>query len=245
MKIEKKIHYCWFGGNPLPESVEYCIQSWKKYCPDYEIIQWNESNFDVQQNRYMREAYQQKKWAFVSDYARLKIIYDQGGIYLDTDVELVRSLDTLLEQEGFMGFQNKETVATGLGFGAVAGHCLIKALLDDYEEISFFNRDGSMDLTPCPNRNTACMVQLGLQADGTRQTLQGIEIYPAEYFSPLDWKTGKLKLTENSYSIHRYDASWLDKKEHRWMKVQQVIGEKNCYRIRYSIPERLKKLFGR
>ena len=131
--IEKKIHYCWFGGNPLPELALKCIESWKKCCPDYEIIEWNGSNFDVTQNQYCREAYEAKKWAFVSDYARLKIIYDHGGIYLDTDVELLKPLTPFIQDGyGFIGFQNEEQVNTGLGFAAPQANCCVKQMLDAY-----------------------------------------------------------------------------------------------------------------
>ena len=125
MKIPKVIHYCWFGGNPKPKLVQKCIHSWKKYCPDYEIIEWNESNFDISScPLYVRQAYDVKKWAFVSDYARLKIIHTCGGIYLDTDVELIKSLDSLLEYNAFFGFEDGKYVATGLGFGAVSDNCV-------------------------------------------------------------------------------------------------------------------------
>lgn len=242
MSIPKKIHYCWFGRQPLPKSVSNCIASWKHYCPDYEIIQWNESNFDVNAIRYTREAYEKKQWAFVSDYARIKIIYENGGIYLDTDVELIKPLNSLLQYEGFMGFQNRETIATGLGFGAVARHPVIRALLEDYKTISFVKEDGSIDQTPCPDRNTKCLQQLGLKADGTRQELWGIQIFPSEYFSPMDWKSGQIKKTVNTYSIHHYAASWLTKEEYRWMKVQQLIGTFAYNKLRYGIVNKFCKL---
>lgn len=235
MSIPKKIHYCWFGKNPLPKAVLKCIESWKRYCPDYEIIQWNESNFNVHEIQYTSEAYANQKWAFVSDYARLKVIYENGGIYLDTDVELIQSLDSLLEYEGFLGFQNKETVATGLGFGAIAGHSVLQAMLEDYHGLSFLRADGSMDITPCPDRNTKCLERLGLDVNGTRQELQGIQIFPSEYFSPMDWRTGKINTTANTYSIHHYEASWLSKEELRWMKVQQLIGTPAYNRLRGGV----------
>ena len=241
MSIPKKIHYCWFGKNSLPKSVLKCIESWKCYCPDYEIIQWNETNFDINEISYTKEAYKQGKWAFVSDYARLKIVYENGGIYLDTDVELIKSLDSLLKYDGFMGFQNNETVATGLGFGAIAGHSVMKLLLEDYFEIPFLREDGTMDLTPCPDRNTKCLEQLGMRVDGTRQDIKGIQIFPAEYFSPLDWKTGKIKKTMNTYSIHHYEASWLSKGEFRWMKIRQCIGTFAYNKLRYGIVARILK----
>lgn len=241
MSIPKKIHYCWFGRQPIPKSVLDCIASWKHYCPDYEIIQWNEDNFDVDTIRYTREAYAKKQWAFVSDYARIKIIYENGGIYLDTDVELVRSLNSLLEYDGFMGFQDRENVATGLGFGAVAGHPVLRLLLKDYHTIPFVKEDGSMDQTPCPDRNTKCLKKLGLKSDGTRQELQGMQIFPSEYFSPMDWKSGRIHRTTNTYSIHHYAASWLTKEEYRWMKVQQLLGTFLYSKLRYGIVNKFWK----
>lgn len=245
MKIPKVIHYCWFGKNPLPKSALTCIESWKRYCSDYEIIEWNETNFDINSNHYVKEAYENKKWAFVSDYVRLKVIYDYGGIYLDTDVELIQSLDSLLDYEGFMGFQNKETVATGLGFGAVINHQVIRYLLEDYQDIPFMKEDGTMDMTPCPDRNTSCLERLGLKVDGTRQEILGMQIFPADYFSPMDWKTGRINTTKNTFSIHRYDASWLDKEERRWMKVQQLVGTNVYNKLRYSVWGRIRRLFDR
>lgn len=241
MSIPKKIHYCWFGKAPLPKSVLQCMESWRRYCPDYEIIEWNETNFDVNAVRYTKEAHDRKKWAFVSDYARLKIIYENGGIYLDTDVELIKPLDPLLEYEGFMGFQNDGTVATGLGFGAVAGHPLIRAMLDDYMEIPFLKEDKTMDLTACPVRNTKRLESLGLRSDGTRQEILGVQIFPAEYFSPMDWRNGKLRKTAATYSIHRYDASWLSREEQRWVRLRHLIGTTAYNKLRYGVVRRLKK----
>ena len=154
MSIPKVIHYCWFGKGEMPKIAKKCIKSWEKYCPDYEIICHNEDNFDLSQNRYMREAYEEIKWAFVSDFARLKIIYDNGGIYLDTDVELIKPIDDLLENKGFMGFDEKGIDATGLGNGAEKGNEIIGEFLKDYYDIPFVLPDGSYDLTPCPDRNT-------------------------------------------------------------------------------------------
>lgn len=256
MAIPKVIHYCWFGKKPLPRKVEKCIASWKRYCPDYEIIQWDETNFDVGQNRYIREAYESEKWAFVSDYARLKIIYENGGIYLDTDVKLIKPLDDLLQYDGFMGFQNREiinekvyeTVATGLGFGAAPHHPIIKILLKDYLEIPFLSGDGTMDLTPCPIRNTKALMGQGLKADGSRQEICGMQIFPAEYFCPLDRSTARMKITANTYSIHLFWATWYDKKEKKWLILQKLIGSSACYTLRYqtlcTVKNQIKKLLG-
>lgn len=234
MSIPKKIHYCWFGGKPLPKNALKCIRSWQKFCPDYQIIQWNESNFDFSGNRYALEALSAGKWAFVSDYARLKIIYEFGGIYLDTDVELLRSLDPLLDSEGFIGLQPDGLAATGLGFGAVKGHAVIHALLDDYKNIPFLKPDGKEDLTPCPDRNTQTLLHLGLTPDvRSIQNVGNLLIYPPEYFCPKDFYTGKTRITRNSYSIHHYDASWLSPEKRayaahlrRMQNLEHLLGTK-------------------
>jgi len=230
MSIPKVIHYCWFGGNPLPADVQRCIESWKKYCPDYEIRRWDESNFDCTQNLYARQALKAKKWAFASDYARLKIVYDEGGIYLDTDVELLRPLDDLLELPGFMGFEPSYpggafpcVVATGLGFGAQKGNAVVGALLHDYDGIPFYREDGKQDITPCPERNTATLVKLGLVPDNRRQTVGGVEIFPSDYFCPMNYMTGETNITENTYSIHLYQMSWKSPFD---QKIKKLFGAK-------------------
>ena len=226
MSIPKVIHYCWFGKGKMPPLAEKCIKSWKKYCPDYEIICWNEDNFDVTQNRYMREAYEAKKWAFVSDFARLKVIYDQGGIYLDTDVELLKPIDKLLENSGFMGFDEKGIIATGLGFGAEAGNEIVGAFLKDYDDISFILPDGSFDLTPCPDRNTAALKRLGMDTAPKDQIFMGVRFIPDEYLCPMDYYTGKKTITKNTYSIHHYSASWTSKVTKRTTRIKRIIGVK-------------------
>ena len=209
--IPKIIHYCWFGGNPLPDSVLKCIESWKKHCPDFEIKQWDESNYDVNACAYTREAYEAKKWAFVSDFARLDIIYNNGGIYLDTDVELVRTLDDeLLSNDCFLAIeQPSHLIATGLGFGAVKGSKAINEMLAEYDGAKFTLAKNIYDQVPCPTRNTKPFLKYGFKKNiSAPVTLGGAKIYPPEYFCPFERKKGKLEITENTYSIHRYDASW-------------------------------------
>ena len=238
MSIPKVIHYCWFGGNPLPKPVKKCIRSWEKYCPDYKIIRWDESNFDISENRYAAEAYACKKWAFVSDYARLKIICDQGGIYLDTDVELLRPLDDLLDYQGFLGFQEGNSVATGLGFGAEAGQPMVRAMLDDYRDIPFLRGDGTRDMTPCPVRNTNSLLPFGLRADGTRQEVCGLQFFPQDYFCPISHRTGELHITNNTYSIHHFDGSWVEDKRHlhflRTVRIKQKVPPTVYRALRFS-----------
>ena len=210
----------------MPAIAEKCIKSWKKYCPDYEIVCWNEDNFDLTQNRYMREAYEAGKWAFVSDFARLKIIYDHGGIYLDTDVEIIKPIDPLLENNGFMGFDEKGIVATGLGFGAEAGNEIVGAFLRDYDDWPFVLADGSYDLTPCPDRNTAALKRLGMDTENTDQVFMGVKFLPREYLCPMDYYTGKKTITKHTYSIHHYCASWTSKVTKRTTRIKRIIGLK-------------------
>ncbi len=226
MSIPKVIHYCWFGKGKMPAIAEKCIKSWKKYCPDYEIICWNEENFDITQNLYMQQAYEAEKWAFVSDYARLKIIYDNGGIYLDTDVELIKPIDSLLENGGFMGFDEKGIVATGLGFGAEAGDKIIGAFLEDYLDLPFILPDGNFDLTPCPDRNTSALERLGMDMKNQNQTFMGMKFLPSEYLCPMDYYTGVKTITKNTYSIHHYCASWTSKVTKRTTRIKRIIGLK-------------------
>jgi len=210
--IPRVVHYCWFGRNPKPTLAEKCIQSWKKYCPDYDIIEWNEDNFDLSAcPLYVRQAYEAKKWAFVTDYVRLKVVYDHGGIYMDTDVELKKSLEPLLGHRAYFGFEDGVHIATGLGFGAEKGNPVVYCMLKDYDNAVFCQPDGTVEYVTCPARNTASVSHLlGEDYDGSHIVMTSdAVIYPTEYFCPLNWKTKILAMTENTYSVHWYDASWL------------------------------------
>lgn len=206
--IPKVIHYCWFGGNTKPASVLKCIESWKKYCPDYEIREWNEENFPVGDNLYCKQAYEAKKWAFATDYARLVIVYNNGGIYLDTDVEVIKPLDDLLNHKFFIGRQQGFQVNTGSGFGAEKGHPVLKRMIDDYEGIPFISKDGEMDLLTCPKRNSQWLFENGMRNDDSFQEIHDVTIYPTEYFSPFDVWSGRMNVTDKTYSIHHCDATW-------------------------------------
>lgn len=208
--IPKKIHYCWFGGKELPELAKKCIASWEKFCPDYEIIRWDESNFDLDQIPYTRWCYDNGKWAFLSDYARLAVVAEQGGLYFDTDVELVKSPEELLRLEAFYGFENDSAVATGLGFGAQAQHPTLVAMRQEYLALRQ-NEDGSFPVKACPALNTAALLPLGLILNGQRQNVAGAEILPIECLNPYDDATGKLHRTENTIGIHWYSKSWIGK----------------------------------
>lgn len=256
MAIPKIIHYCWLGGNPKPESVLRCIESWRKYCQDYEIREWNEANLDISMNEYTRQAYEAKAWGFVPDYLRLWIVYTYGGIYLDTDVQIIRSFDPLLKEKGFAGFEDDEHVALGLGFGAEAGNPMIEKQMRVYDDLSFYNEDGSLNRTPSPQYSTRVLKECGLRSnDGTVQHIDGFGCYPPEYFCPKSFRTGMLKLTKNTYSIHQFDASWYSAEEQGqkkkywreaqidyWLHLPNRILRKLLGNERY---EKLKRLFGR
>lgn len=227
--IPKKIHYCWLGGNPLPPLAKKCIASWKKYCPDYEIILWNEDNYDFTKHPYMQQALEAQKWGFVPDYARLDIVYQHGGIYLDTDVELIKNLDTLLNNRFYAGFESDKFVALGLGFGAEAGHPLLKKMMGDYDNYSFIKDDGTMNLLPSPVIQTDLLQKNGLSDNtGKVQFLDNnVAIYPTEYFCPRNGCFNRYKLTSNTYSIHHYAASWMSNSGKLRAKLSKLIGYDN------------------
>ncbi|MBQ8619650.1 MAG: glycosyl transferase [Clostridia bacterium] len=228
MAIPRKIHYCWFGGGEKPELVQKCIASWRRFCPDCEIIEWNPANYDVTKNAYMHQAYQARRWGFATDYARLDIVYTHGGIYLDTDVELIKSIDELFETDGFIGFErggraSQQMVNTGQGFGAPARHEIIKKLLEVYEGAEFIHADGTQNLTTCPYYNTQVLKAEGLKCDGTKQVVGGLSVYPAEYLCPIDWLTKECTITENTFSIHHFNASWASAKEKRKRRLMRRL----------------------
>ena len=210
--IPKIIHYCWFGRGEKPKLAKKCIASWKKYCPDYEIIEWNEDNFDLDYNSFTRYCYDNRKWAFLSDFARLLVVAEHGGVYFDTDVELLKRPDELLQYEAFYGFENDHNIATGLGFGAEAKHPTIMAMNGKYEAI-VPNADGSYPMIVCPALNTEALMPFGLRLDGTRQNIAGAEILPADWLNPYDDPTGRLNKTKNTISVHWYSKRWMSKRK--------------------------------
>lgn len=208
--IPKKIHYCWFGRGEKPKLAKKCIASWRKFCPDYEIIEWNEDNFNLDYNAYTRYCYDNRKWAFLSDFARLAIVVEHGGIYFDTDVELLKRPDALLKYEAFYGFENAKNINTGLGFGAEAGHATILSMKERYESI-LPNADGVYPMIVCPVLNTEALLPFGLKLDGSCQTIAGAEILPIDWLNPYDDPTGRLHKTKNTISVHWYSKSWMGK----------------------------------
>jgi len=212
-QIPKKIHYGWFGSKEIPDDLKKCMESWSKFCPDYEIIRWDENNYDVTKHEYMNRAYKAKKWSRVNNYARLDIIYEHGGIYLDNDVEIIRSLDDLLFHQAFMAFESGGHVNPGSGFGAKKHSEIIRILRDDYNNRDFSDDLIDMGLTTSPIYQSEVLEKQGLKLDNSFQHVNGLAIYPKDFFSPLNWMTKKMKITENTYTIHHYDGSWVNKME--------------------------------
>ncbi len=234
-KIPKKIHYCWFGGKPLPKEYQKNIESWKKYMPDYEIIRWDEKNYDYNKMNFTKQAYKEKKWAFLTDYARLDIVYNNGGIYFDTDVEVIKSFDELLSNDAFMGVENDGSIATGLGFGAVKGHETIKKNMDYYKSKKVFDGDVLSNNINCPLITTNIFKEYGYIYDNNKCEILNVAIYPVDYFCPMDYKTGIINITNNTYSIHKYSFSWGTKIEKQMFKYNQLMFKHKSLKYLYPV----------
>lgn len=233
--IPKTIHYCWFGGKQIPPKYQKYIEGWKKVCPEFCIKQWNESNFDFSNNSFMKKAYDAKKWGFVTDVARLEIIYNEGGIYLDTDVEIVRNFDDLLMYDSFFGFESDEFINTGIGFGAVAKNKLVYNLLQMYDTIDFNPDD--LDTITCPIQNSKGLEKAGFKMNGEFQIIDNSVLLPIEFFGPMDYSTGKIKTTENTHGIHHYEGSWMSKTSLSKIYFTRLL--RRCLGMRY---DSLKKI---
>jgi len=234
--IPKIVHYCWFGRGQKPKIVRKCIASWKKRLPDYTFMEWTEDQFDVHSSAYVQEAYTSRKFAFVSDVARLHALYSHGGIYMDTDVEVLQPLDRFLSHEAFSGFEDEVFLQSGT-MGAVPGHPWIKELLDYYGNKSFIKADGSYDTTTNTMVISRICERHGLQMNGRYQQLSnGVAFYPRTYFSPYDYINGGNYLSEESYTIHHFAQSWLPFRVRLRGKLKKaasrVIGNDNMMKIR-------------
>lgn len=233
--IPKIIHYCWFGGNSKPEIVEECIASWNKFCPDWEIIEWNEHNYDVDARQYTADAHVAKKWAFVSDVARLDIIEKHGGIYLDTDVELLAPVDNLLSNGAFYFFETERNINTGMGFGAEAGHPTVKAMLEYYNGRSFL-RNGKPDMTPCPAYNTDMLVSMcpSMIRNGKNQVIDDVLILSSGDYGRYMKHYGTASWTDSPHfdptrSVHHYMDTRLKrflKQPQRFDFIEKYFGKK-------------------
>ncbi|PFO73758.1 glycosyl transferase [Bacillus cereus] len=235
-RIPRKIHYCWFGGKEKPSLVEKCINSWKKHLPEFEIIEWNERNFDVSCNIYTREAYEKRKYAFVSDYVRVHVLYYYGGIYLDTDVEVFKSFDDLLHHHSFWGFEQANYIATST-IGASKGNQLIKVFLDSYTDKKFIKQDGTYNDLTNVAIVTEILQNLELKLNGEYQEIKGTGVfYPQTYFSPYDYINCRKFITKDTYAMHYFYKSWLPlnvrMKGNLKTILSKIIGGNNISKVR-------------
>lgn len=229
--IPKTIHYIWFGGNPLTPLAERCIASWREFCPDYEIVRWDESNFDGGNNRYFQEALTAKKWAFASDYARLKILVENGGFYMDTDVQVLKPLDRFLSDEALSGFETESRISTGL-MACRDSFPLFERLLHDYDDRRFIKPNGQPDLTTNVTLITQACLEEGLILNGEKQTVAGFTLYPKDWFCPKDWLTKEIRLTENSHAIHHFDGSWATGGTRLKNGLMRMVGPKGVAAVK-------------
>lgn len=232
--IPKIIHYCWFGGKPLPELTLKCIDSWKKHLPEYKIIEWNESNFDVNKYQFTKEAYSDQKHAFVADVCRLEVLNEFGGIYFDTDMELIKPINNL-KNFLVLGFEDINFVAAGIII-CDKNNSFVQKILDFYSKESFASNINKLKGLTIPKLITDELIKKGLILNNTFQTLEdNIEIYPSDYFYPLNYFTGKTIKTDNTVAIHHYDSSWMTEKEKNLNKTKvfliRIFGEKIIFSL--------------
>lgn len=243
--IPKIIHYCWFGGKELPESARKCLDSWKKYCPDYEIKRWDESNFNVEENNFVSQAYHARKYAFVSDYARFKVLIEDGGIYLDTDVELLKSLDDLLDNHAFMGFEKCGELITGVAPGLIIGthpHAqFLQDMVDCYSAINYCDENGNQVAKTVVKYMTDYLVEGGCVVEDRLQTVNGVTLYPSAYFCPKDYESGEIHISEETYSVHHYDSTWWSAKALYLRSLTEKYGSKKGLLLyRLTMPFKMK-----
>ena len=233
--IPKKIHYCWFGGSPKSELIERCIESWRRYLPDYEIVEWNESSFDIHVCPYVEQAYERKKWAFVADYCRIWALYREGGVYFDTDVEVIRDPQGVLDAP-CVGFESPRLVNPGLVMASEAGDWLCRSMLDEYNTDVFIMEDGSSNYRTICDRMTRFLTEKGLRLDNSLQEIGGYTVYPTEYFNPYNSKKDRFDLTDRTVTVHRFLASWQDE--------ESVAAASKSANLNGRIFALLVKLFG-
>lgn len=258
--IPKVIHYCWFGGGEMPPLAYKCIESWHKFLPDFEIKRWDESNFDVSIIPYVSEAYKEGNYAFVSDYARVWIIYNYGGIYFDVDVEVVSPIYDIIGKGCFMGLDDNlriMNVCLGLGFGGIKKLPILKQVLDIYANMNFILEDGSHNSYGIVPLVTDLLKKNGLKEENRVQTVENITVYPWDYFCPINYTSGEIKITQNTRTIHHFTSLWMpsvDQKANYWRwrlkwlryplnaSVGRIIATFQVYGIKRFFPEIMKWL---
>ncbi len=235
--IPHVIHYCWFGHNPKPKLIQRCIESWRRYCPDWEIKEWNEDNYDVLASEYTKAAYESKKWAYVADYARFDVLNRYGGVYFDTDVELLRPIpEYLMEEEAFTGFETSDKVAPGLVYGTIANQRLLNDILTKYCKTEYTTNETVVDLL------TEILVKNGLIRNNQDQSVLGLRIMPTEYFGCFNHEIQAFEKTEKTVSIHHYYASWqpwYSKLRFKTIKcLARILGKNNYLRLKRFVLRR-------
>ena len=208
--IPKVIHYMWLGKKKMPYELERCLETWRQFCPDYEIVRWDETNYDVHKNMFVSQAYDNGKYGFVPDFARLDILYTYGGIYLDTDVELIKNIDDLLYQEAFCGVEKWQVLNFGSCSGAVKGHKSLERFIEEWSKRRLIRKDGTLDTISSGYIDTKIAIESGYKINGSCQNILGMNIYTYDYFNPYDYMSGKIAKTSNTYSIHHFNGGWLD-----------------------------------
>lgn len=244
MQIPKVIHFFWFGGNPKPDIVKKCIKSWKRFMPDWTIKEWNESNYDVNKDLYIRQAYEAKKWAFVSDYARFDILNQYGGLYFDTDVELIRRIPDKLFGTAFTSMNDQGVVSPGSVFACPKGYWLTEKMMDSYHKSEFINKSQLNSDDTVNTRITNILLNYNYELKNKTQKIKDLIVYRADVFEGFDLNLRETVITKRTITVHHYASSWMTKKQLRKRKLQsaikKVIGVKG-----YSCVIRIKrKLFG-
>lgn len=250
-KIPKVIHFCWFGGAEYPDLIKKCMASWEKYLPEYEVVKWSEENFDVNCNDYVREAYENKKWAFITDYVRLYALYNYGGVYLDSDVEILKPIDEFLDCEAFSGFESKDSVPTAI-MGSVKGQRFMGELLHDYDDRKLILEDGTVDMTSNTVVITQSCLKHGLKQNGKKQTVEGFTLYPPVYFCPNTIGRIVDKPSKKSYAIHHSAGSWSDEanlnrtipwkiKRYIGGRIRAIIGTDNIIKLKLFLQKMIWK----
>jgi len=237
MAIPKIIHYCWFGNKPIPELEAKYISGWKKKLHDYEFKLWNEHNFNIDSTKFTKQVASVYKWGFIVDYIRAYAVFNCGGIYLDTDVEIIKKFDDLLDAACFVGFEEVGKVNPGSAFGGEKGCKIALEIMNFYENYDFIKEDGSLNLTPSPKILSSILLKYGFKQNDMYQKLPEITIYPCEYFTPKSFKTGRTKITENTYSIHHFAGSWVPEEK------QELIHERWDFHKKYGDDEYLVGLY--
>lgn len=205
--IPQRIHYCWFGRGKMSKLQKKCINSWEKFCPDYEVILWNEDNFDINSNIYTKQAYQEKRYAFVSDYARLFVLYNYGGLYFDTDVEIIKPIDRLLDNEAFTAFECDVAVGAGV-MGCLKGNALFKEFLDSYKDRTFITDNNTHNTEVIGKGMTKIFINHGLVPNGLKQSVSNCIIYPRTFFYPINVINKNQYFSEDTCIIHYFEGSW-------------------------------------